>query len=156
MVRSDGCVDPKEQAQKIREFSRTFWAMLKTAALKDNLGISTKEPPYQPVKKIADYFVEKYVKEDFSEEPPLSFRVDNQSPDIINALKIAFNYGAIVSLDESGDIEDYDALEGKRFRISYLLAAELSLPLRSTKAVSIGTILNRRSADRHGDLFDES
>lgn len=137
-------IDKSTQAQHVTEASKTYWAMLKTAALKDNLGISTSQSPSHLIETIGNSFKEKAVNEAFSEDPYLSFEVDGtEAPDIINALKIALNYGALISMTQGGDIEDYDDLTGKRFRISYLLAPKLGLPLRSSKARKLSTIFNK-------------
>lgn len=144
------------QAQQLSDASKTYWAMLQTASLKDNLGISTNRSPSHLIETIGDCLKENIVNESFNEDPYLSFEVDNEErQDIINALKIALNYGALVVMSTCGDIEDYDELRGKRFRISYLLAPKLGLPLRSAKARKLSTILNKdkTKSTEQGRLF---
>ncbi len=145
------------QAQQVTESSKTYWAMLKTAALKDNLGISTSRSPSQLIQSIGECLKENVVNEAFNEDPYLSFEVDkNELPDVINALKIALNYGALISMTQGGDIEDYDDLKDKRFRVSYLLAPKLGLPLRASKARKLSTILGKDKTIKNteqGKLF---
>lgn len=131
------------QDEKIQKTSKAFMAMIKTAALNNNMGVSTKTPPIEIIQRIQLGIENKLLKEDFKEDIPLSFRVtEDISEDIMNSLRIAFNYGAIISKSDFDDIDDYNELADKEFRVSYMLAPVLRLPLKSERPVSLTRLIN--------------
>lgn len=92
----------------------------------------------------------------FSEQPPLSFRVDaGQSPAMLSALGKALNMGALIHVPDQGSDEIISSLVGKRFRISYLLSAYYKLPLSLDREVSLSKLLSQRSAGQ-ASLLDSS
>jgi len=120
----------------------TFANILRTAAIQQFDQIQTSKPIFQLLTQIGNYFFNKLVTEDFKEDPPLSFIVDNKvSDDILNCLRIAINHGAIICYESADDIGGFGDLRGKRFRLSYLLAPCFRLPVRKSKGVSLSTIL---------------
>lgn len=139
----DGDVlDYAVQYDKVLQTSKAFLAMIKTAALTNNMGVSTKTPPVNIINRIKDGIAKRLIADNFKEDLPLSFIVgDNTEEDVINSLRIALNYGAIVTKSDADDIDDYQELKGKEFRVSYLLAPALKLPLRSDRPVSLANLM---------------
>lgn len=131
------------QHDQIEAATEQFAAMLHTAATEHAVGISTRVPIFGLLEDIGRYFNRRLVDEPFIEEPPLSFDVDDGvDDDTENALRIAFNHGAIVCMTESDEMGGYRTLKGKRFRLAYQLAPKFSLPLRSTKVLALTSILS--------------
>lgn len=138
------------QFEKINTTTDSYCAMLKLLAKEHKqVGLITKNPVFTLLKDIGDYFHERIIKHNFAEEMPLSFVVDKGiSLEIENILKIAFNHGAIVCLSEHRDTKQFHSLTDLRFRLAYLLAPELKLPLRGTKEIALSTILRTREATK--------
>jgi len=136
-------VKPSTQVDKIREATDSFSSMLSMVP-RVSRGIKTNEPIDKLLRQIGEYFFARVVTDDFVEEPPLSFRVDQYvSTDIQAAIRIAINHGALIGIPETGDEKQgFDVLVGKRFRLAYLLAPRFKLPLRATKAVALTSILD--------------
>jgi hypothetical protein len=135
-------IKPSTQVDKINEATDSFSAMLSLVPLASR-GIKTNEQIDKLLRQIGDYFFARLVNDDFVEEPPLSFRVDEKvSGDIQAAVRIAINHGALINIpDAKEEQKGFDDLIGKRFRLAYLLSPRFKLPLRATKAVSLSTIL---------------
>lgn len=148
-------VPQSTQHDQVCNASEHFCSMLRTAAHESALGLGTRQPVFSLLEKIGRYFNARIVNKDFIEEIPLSFEVDNKvDDDVENALRIAFNLGAIVCLSDSDGYGGFKSLRGKRFRLAYLLAPEFKLPLRSTKHVVLSSILSEPLNDslRRGRL----
>lgn len=126
----------------------TFANVLRTAAIRQYDQIQTTSPIFELLSKIGNYFFNRLVGDDFQEDPPLSFIVDDEiSEDIENCLRIAINHGAIVCYQSPDDIGGFGSLKGKRFRLSYLLAPCFKLPVRKSKAINLSKILNSVSSN---------
>lgn len=137
-------ISEKIQTDQIIKATESFKSMMKTVATNQMIGIQTKKPVFELLEQIGKYFFDRVVKDRYIEEPPLTFIVDDKiSSDIENSLRIALNHGAIVYLQQEGDISDFQSLKGKKFRIAYLLAPSFHLPLRATKEIALSTILDR-------------
>ncbi|MGK0269990.1 MAG: energy-coupling factor transporter ATP-binding protein EcfA2 [Cocleimonas sp.] len=131
------------QMQKVSRSTNSYCAMLKTLPLSNNMGLSTKEPIFELLKKIGAYFNSRLIDDDFMSSVPTTFIVDKSiTSDIESALMIAWNYGAIVSIDTDNIFGTYDSLEGMRFRLSHLLAPEFELNLTTGPFINLSTILN--------------
>ncbi|TOQ08493.1 ORC-CDC6 family AAA ATPase, partial [Vibrio parahaemolyticus] len=72
----------------------------------------------------------------------------NVTPDVESALMIAWNYGAIVSIDSDNTFGTYDSLKGMRFRLSYLLSPKFKLNLTTGGAISLSSILDTNRSKR--------
>jgi len=143
-----------DQLAGITQVSQTFNAMIATAALVQNMGVTTKTAPMKLIHDISKAFLDRLLNENFSEDPSLSFKIDDKIDfDTIQSLRIAFNYGAIVPRESSSDINDYHDLKGKNFRISYLLAPTLSLPLKSERPIALSSLLSKAEETKVLDLF---
>lgn len=94
----------------------------------------------------------------FSEQPPLSFRVDHgTSNDTLNAIGKALNMGALVHIPDHGSEEIISDLVGKRFRLNYMLAAHYKLPLSLGIEARLSKLLDRRTMETQTslELYDE-
>lgn len=139
------------QHDQVNTASESFCAMLRTAALEQARGVSSNIPVFSLLETIGHYFNRRVIDDDFIEEIPLSFEVDAKvDDDTENALRVAFNLGAIVCLSDFE--ETSSTLKGLRFRLAYLLAPEFKLPLRSTKHIALSSILTEKNKQtgRHG------
>ncbi|MFM0670473.1 ORC-CDC6 family AAA ATPase [Paraburkholderia sediminicola] len=134
-------IDRSIQYGAVQEASEAFSAMLQTAATEHAMGITTSKSVFELLSTIGAYFNRRLVDEEFIEEIPLSFEVAGVDLETEKALRIAINLGAVVSLSEPDDVGGFRVLQGKRFRLAYLLAPEFKLPLRSTKSVSLSSVL---------------
>lgn len=139
-------VDPTSQFSQINAVSTAYSAMLRTTALSNNMGISTKTSPFALLQKIANYFNERLIDSPFSSSVPGTFVVDDKiSDDEHNALMISWNHGAIVLVDKNKPFGTYSNLIGMRFRISFLLAPIFDLLLRVDPSISLSSILKSAS-----------
>jgi|TARA_B100000676_G_scaffold311863_1_gene383450 energy-coupling factor transporter ATP-binding protein EcfA2 len=154
------------QAREIKLTTNAFKSMIATTALEDNMGITTKTAPIVLIEKLVDYIKDQNLGTDFKANPYGKFEIDrNVNEDFRSALRIAFNHGAIIALDQpqGNDIWSLRDLENKTFRLSYLLSAAYSLPLRHGKKVKLSLALSAgseipgmeliRKKPNQGDLF---
>jgi hypothetical protein len=135
--------------------AKTFADVLGTVAIRQFDQIQTSIPVFQLLSMIGKYFYDRLVVDEFQEDPPLSFYVDDDiGDDIENCLRIAINHGAIVCYQSADDIGGFGTLCNKRFRLSYLLAPVFKLPVRKSKAVKLSTALAVAAArgTRHNAL----
>ncbi|MGH1461878.1 MAG: hypothetical protein ACRBB6_07575 [Neptuniibacter sp.] len=146
---NQGMIPQEQQYKIIQKTCEAFSTMIASTALKDNMGISTDTPPFDALNQIGSHFRDTLVKEDFKPDPSLTFIVDEQvGLDLENSLRIALNHGAIVSLDSEQDFWKYRSLKGMRFRISYLLAPVIQLPLRMEKQINLSSIYNKKTTSK--------
>lgn len=140
-------VKPSTQVDKIKEATDSFSSMISMVPLTAR-GIKTNEPIDRLLRQIGDYFFARLVNDDFLEEPPLSFKIDERvSTNIQAAVRIAINHGALINIPDPDDKSTgFENLIGKRFRLAYLLAPRFKLPLRATKDISLSTILTYAKA----------
>ena len=110
------------------------------------------------VELIGKHFYKECVAGPFDDDPDCSFVVDsNSSVELVSALQIALNAGAIIWVPEKQDETLLTSMRGKRFRLSYLLAPYYQLPLHLGRAVSLGKILRSSSPElenQQPNLFD--
>ena len=127
---------PIESAKQWITIDRAIGAFsekLKTVAIENNIGITTRQPVFDLLNAIGTRFHNALVVEDFIEDPPASFMVDDEVPaDVEKCLRIALNFGGIVCLDPPDSLAGYRSLVGKEFRLAYILAPAFKLPLRSS------------------------
>lgn len=153
---ADKRVDLSVQTDEITQAINRFRALLRTiivpqvapSAFKDGL-LSLLDPIGQRIQKLA-------LVAPFSPEPPGTFFVDGaMGVETVRLLGYALNAGAIVFVPE-GDGEECllsnDSLGGKRFRLSYLLAAHYGVPPRLGRGISLSELLHPKGVE--GDLFE--
>lgn len=134
------------QQYQVVSMSHAFAEILQTVATSQLRGLNTQVPVFETLEKIGKYFHNRLVLEKFSEDPSMSFTVDNSVPeDVENSLRIAINHGALVCYESADSLGGYASLRGKRLRLAYFLAPEFKLPLRKSKPVNLSTILTEQS-----------
>lgn len=95
----------------------------------------------------------------FSDQPPLSFRVDHGvNPDDLSAIGKALNIGALVYVPDQDSEDILSNVVGNRFRLNYLLAAYYKLPLSLDREISLSTLLSQQIGNRQArmDFSDEN
>ena len=126
--------------------------MLQSVANEQFHSIKTSTPVYEVLEKIGAYFHNRMVTDNFVEDPPMSFIVDERvSDDVEHALRIAVNHGAIVCFEAAARVGGFRTLRGKRFRLTYLLAPVFKLPMRKSKPVSLSSILESKQNVKTGN-----
>lgn len=94
---------------------------------------------------IGKYLFDAVVAKEFDPDALGSFSIDSHpTSDLLASLKQAMNSGAIVYVpDEQGlsQVLRPDNLRGKRFRLSYLLAADYCLPVRLGRPIALSAML---------------
>lgn len=142
--REINCIPKDLQARQITNTTSAFKSMIATTALEDNMGITTNISPISLINKLADFIRQETVKGNFKSDPYGHFMIDrNVDEDLKSTLQIAFNHGAIVSLEKGNnvDIWDYKDLDGHRFRLSYLFSPVYKLPVRLGKKLNLSLAL---------------
>ncbi|EGR1418896.1 hypothetical protein D8X73_04440 [Vibrio cholerae] len=135
-------ISDSAQVQRVVESTNSYAAMLKTLPLSNNMGLSTQQPIFELLEKIGNYFNYRMIGEHFQISFKSTFTVDKGVPkDIEAALMIAWNYGAIISVDSANTFGTYDSLQGMRFRLSYLLAPKFELNLTTGAPINLSSIL---------------
>lgn len=138
-------VSVRHQSDSITKATHRFRALLRTIPC----------PPVTPgerprgllglLDRIGEHLFDAVVAGTFDPDAPGSFTIDSHpSCDLLASLKQAMNSGAIVYVpDEHGLslVLKADNLRGKRFRLSYLLAADYNLPIRLGRSVALSAIL---------------
>ncbi|HCG9193020.1 hypothetical protein [Vibrio parahaemolyticus] len=150
-------VSESAQMSKVEASTNAYSAMLKTLPLSNNMGLSTKQPIFELLEKIGGFFNSRLIDDPFQMSARSTFTVDkNVTKDVEAALMIAWNYGAIVSVDSENTFGTYDSLEGMRFRLSYLLSPKFELNLTTGTAINLSTILGsnrpKKSVKANSDL----
>ena len=138
------------QQQQVKRSMSAFIEKLRTVAIEDNNGISTNRSVMAVLDQIGKEFQNALINDDFVEDPPMSFNVDSRvGEDLEASLRIAFNFGGIVCYDDPDHVGGYRTLQGKRFRLAFLLSPAYTLPLRSGKPKALSTLLTGKLAKRN-------
>ncbi len=136
-------IQPRIQTTATLETGGTFVQLLRSLATVPTDGEGTGISVLDIVEDVANYFFERLVTDDFVEDPPSIFEVDDKVPgEIEDSLRLALNHGAIICFDPPDNSGGYPSLRGRQFRLAYLLAQQFKLPIRKSKHVSLSTILN--------------
>jgi len=133
-------IDTWIQAEEIERAAQIFSALIRTIPIPPTV----RAPGLlKVIKMIGERFHDGVVSDAFSDDPPLTFTVDSfTSADIATLLSQALNAGAIIYIpDKPADELILHSLRGKRFRISYLLAPLLKLPLRLGRSVALSKLI---------------
>ena len=140
---SSPIVPRSAQASEVEKASTAFQEKLKAVAIEDNSGITTHHSVFGLLERIGREFERILITGDFFEDPPLSFQVDDAiTDDEENCLRIALNFGGIVSEQRPDHVAGFRTLRGMQFRLAYILAPQFNLPLRSTgKTRTLSSIL---------------
>jgi hypothetical protein len=139
------------QARAVSRAAHRFAALLRNAPLQQTADRGV----LAILADIGSYIFDHVVREPFTADPVGSFIVDSHiSTEVQHALGIALNMGAIVYVPDEEQNVLIRSLKGKRFRLSYLLAANYWNPIRLGRAVSLSAIL-RRASDTQQELLPE-
>lgn len=146
-----------KQAEVYKSATARFRAYIRTIPLA-SLGPNRPRGLLSLIDSIGEYFHAEVVSKDFDDDPDTSFIVDsNVLPDLHDALQRALNAGAIIWVPDSSDGSLLTTLNGKRFRLSYLLAPFHQLPLQLGRAISLRRVLEKpiHKSPPLLNLFDE-
>lgn len=137
------------QYRVVSEASEKFLAFVST--MPSQGGTDGKE--FQGgLRDLVDYlsaaFRYEVLEREFALDPVISFTVDaNSSPEIIALITTGLYSGAFVPVEEIGEQSVFTSVQGRRLRLTYLLAPEERLPLRSGKSRSLLELMKRKQSD---------
>ncbi|MPN39492.1 hypothetical protein SDC9_187020 [bioreactor metagenome] len=97
---------------------------------------------YQLIADIGKYFYTRIVIDNFSADPKGTFIVDDKvDANLIPLISSAVDCGALIMCtpQKSGL---RTSVRGQRFRISFMLAPQMKLPLRTLPPIALSTILD--------------
>lgn len=144
----NGRVAPPQQSRQIEQATIRFRALLNTIPCPP---LEPNEPPRGALAildRIGEFFFNAIVRSSFNPDPPGSFIIDSRAHEsLADSLGTALNAGAIVYVPRPGDDLALESLEGRRFRLSYLLAPHYQLPLVLGRPVNLSTILRLHPKD---------
>jgi hypothetical protein len=141
-------VDRGLQTRAVATAANRFRALLRTIPFLpgSEFGSAGKKMASRGLLSLLDAVGEQFhrhvVVDAFKAEPVLSFVVDsNTSDNLLEALGRALNAGAIILVPDNSAEPITSAIKGKRFRLSYMLAAHYRLPLILGKEQSLAKVL---------------
>lgn len=145
-------VDAARQSAEIQKATNRFRALLRTIPLGDLPGrgaLGILDP-------IGEYFKNAVLFERFSSDPPTTFVVDSDAnSSLTETLGRALNAGALVYVPDKDSGISVSSLRGKRFRLSFLLAAHYCLPLQLGRSVPLSRVMYGAGRDPgQKGLFD--
>ena len=146
------------QAQRVAKAAQRYCALLRTIPCPPVPGIQSQRGLLTLLNRIGKRFFESIVLEDFDPDVPESFTVDSHpAPALLQGLGQALNAGALVYVPDAGAqaiLQQPGSFRGKRFRLSYLLAAYYRLPIRLGPAVALSRLLMAADHEISLPLFD--
>lgn len=154
MSNARAAVSKEIQSQEIRDAIRALRSLLRTIPYQvtdgNNRGL------LRFLDQIGAYFHAKCVLEPFREQPPLTFTVDsNADRETLGAVGRALNVGAIIYIPDRQSDDVLTSLSGKKFRLSYLLAAYYKIPLILNTPIALSTILKANMGGKSNDTSAE-
>ena len=139
----EGLIPRAIQADAIDRASNRFRAMLRTVPVSDSVARTKNRGLLSLLDALGAYFRRKQIDDAFVPEPVGSFVVDSTyGDDMLRAVGQALNTGALIYVGSGGDENVLSSLRGKRFRLSYLLAAHYGLVPRLGRSISLRRILS--------------
>jgi hypothetical protein len=149
-------VDPLVEADEITQAISRFRALLRTIVVPNARQKQFPKGLISLLDPIAKRMQREALVDSFSAEPAASFKVDSSVPDeIVRMIGYAVNAGAIVYVPErEGDEEvlSIERVRERRFRLSYLFAAQYGIVPRLGRGVSLREL---RATDFGQGLFGE-
>lgn len=134
-----------DQYRVVSEASEKFLAFVSTMPTQS--ATPCKDFPgglRQLVEGLAAVFRFEVLQREFALDPVISFTVDaNCSSEILSLITTGLYSGAFVPVEEIGEQSVFATVIGRRLRLTYLLAPEERLPLRSGKARSLLELIKR-------------
>lgn len=139
-------VSRASQYTELERASRRFRALVAVYPVGDSTSPATPESfgPLQFVETVARFQKAYLTAKEFHVDMPLAVECDPEADSaLLPFLSACLNVGAIISADEEDAALSLSALRGRKFRLSYLLAPGLILPLRTGKARALSTIFGK-------------
>jgi hypothetical protein len=139
-------VPQRRQTRQVRDVMRLFRAVL-TALPLSPMAAGKREFGVLPVidaigTKLSDELIER----EFNADPPGKFRVDaDVSKEIIEDLQFALNAGGIIYMPGTDDPDILSKLEGKTFRLAYMLAPGYPITLTTGRTLDLSTVLKEQA-----------
>ena len=132
----------ESQAQVIEGVVRTYRSLLRTIGYAEDKSPKRNRGILQLLDRIGEAFYRGAILGDFQPEPALVFTIDNSVDESTKeAIGTALNAGAIVYVPIRDDDSVLSSLQGKQFRLNYLLAAHHRLPLILGNERALSSIL---------------
>lgn len=140
------------QSIELERASRRFKALVAVCPVGEMDPAETEHDvvgPLQFVEAIAKFQRDYLLDKNFRADMPLSIECDAESdPALLVFLSACLNIGAIISADEEDAALSLAALRGRKFRLSFLLAPSMLLPLRTGTPRALSTIFSRAATNR--------
>ena len=138
------------QCRELDRASRRFRALVAACPVGEPGPIlNDVQGPLEFVEVIARVHKEKLLEYQFKADMLLTFECDAEADDaLLHFLSACLNVGAVISADDEDAALSLSGLRGRLFRLSYLLAPSLVLPLRSGKARAMSSIFSKTSVQR--------
>lgn len=137
-------ITEREQADEISRSTRVMRSLLKTIPHSGKEGSGMGLLSFLDV--VGTSLRRGFLAPKFSDQPPLSFRVDRgTSPDYLAAIGKALNIGALIYVPDNDSEDVISEIVGKRFRLNYMLAAYYKLPLSLDREISLSRLLANSS-----------
>ncbi|RRN75993.1 hypothetical protein [Agrobacterium deltaense] len=144
-------VSGARQADEIQKAIRVMRSLLKTVPHRSRKYQGRGLLPF--LDAIGSAFHRGLMSTKFSDQPPLSFRVDHGvNADDLSAIGKALNIGALVYVPDQDSEDILSNVVGNRFRLNYLLAAHYKLPLSLDREISLTTLLSPQTGSRQANL----
>jgi hypothetical protein len=148
-------LDRATQARLLDGASEAFLNYLRMIPSPVPPEISARFGPRGILEHIADPLSEMVVAGTFRPDPPGTFNVPpGLDEGILASLRLLIHAGAIVHVPREENETVLGPLEGKRFRIAYLVAPSFPSPLRLGKEISLASLLAAVDVSQP-DLFAE-
>ncbi|MFA5117465.1 MAG: hypothetical protein WC695_01275 [Candidatus Omnitrophota bacterium] len=154
LLKSRGKVRVAKEIQRsvLDKVSKDYCALLKVIPNKQQEVNGKTFHLVTLLNQIASYFHSKLIRDHFSLEPITSFVVDKDVPsNLHDFLKLASYHGAIIQTDTDEGLFNSE-LEGRRFRLTYMLAPVWKLPLRLYKSIDLSSCLDLRTYRKKKEL----
>jgi energy-coupling factor transporter ATP-binding protein EcfA2 len=146
-TRGDRKVSESLQADEIQKSIRIMRSLLKAVPHKNRRNQGKGLLPF--LDSIGKSLHEGITATKFSDQPPLSFRVDRGvNPDNLYAVGKALNLGALIYIPDQDSEDVLSSVVGKRFRLNYLLAVHYKLPLSLDREIFLSSLLRGQSGDQ--------
>ena len=138
------------QYLELERASRRFRALIAACPVGDVTASNNDvQGPLDFVEVIARFQQDRLLDYQFKADMPLKFECDNQVDEaLLHFLSACLNVGAVISADDEDAALSLSALRGRKFRLSYLLAPSLVLPLRTGKERAMSSIFSKTSVER--------
>jgi energy-coupling factor transporter ATP-binding protein EcfA2 len=145
-----GALDRAIQYRELERASRRFRALVAACPVGEPTSLDdTTFGPLQFVETITKFQRDSLLDKEFKADMPLSIECDmDADPALLVFLSACLNVGAVISVDEEDAALSLSALRGRKFRLSYLLAPSLVLPLRTGKPRALSTIFSKTSVSK--------